>query len=85
MCHQTVCLIAEALELAGIPTVIAGTMRAPLAGMPRVLITGFDRGNNFGPPGDEATHAALVTDALELFTAAEPTVLSRRSAAASPA
>ena len=72
MCHQTVRLVAEALERDGIATVIAGTMRAALKGLPRVLVTRYDRGQNFGPAGDAAVHAAIVGEALALFDATEP-------------
>ena len=72
MCHQTVRLVAEALELDGIATVVVGTMRGMLKGLPRVVLTRYERGQNFGPAGDAAEHAAIVAEALDLFDATEP-------------
>jgi len=72
MCHQTVRLVAQALELDGIATVVVGTMRGMLKGLPRVVVTRYDRGQNFGPAGDHAEHAAIVSEALALFDATEP-------------
>ncbi len=71
MCHQTVRLVAEALELEGIATVVVGTMRGLLKGLPRVVVTRHGRGKNFGPAGDTAEHAAIVTEALALLDATE--------------
>ena len=71
MCHQTVRLVAEAFELEGIATVVVGTMRGLLKGLPRVVVTRYDRGQNFGPAGDTAEHAAVVAGALALFDATE--------------
>ena len=71
MCHQTVRLVAGALELEGIATVVVGTMGGLLKGLPRVVVTRYDRGQNFGPAGDAAQHAAIVAEALTLFDATE--------------
>jgi hypothetical protein len=79
MCHQTVRLVAEALELDGIATVVVGTMRGMLKGLPRVIVTRFDRGQNFGPAGDTAEHAAIVAEALALFDASEPVFRDHRA------
>jgi hypothetical protein len=69
-------LVAGELERAGIATAVVGTMRGMLAGLPRVLITRFDRGQNFGPAGDAAEHAAIAREALALFDVTEPTFRS---------
>ncbi|MFN2461942.1 MAG: hypothetical protein ABR591_14890 [Candidatus Velthaea sp.] len=61
-------------------TVVAGTMRTPLDGLPRVLITRYARGQNFGPPGDTAEHAELARAALALFDATEPALLDHKAA-----
>ncbi len=82
MCHQTVRLVAEALELDGIATVVVGTMRGLLRGLPRVIVTRYDRGQNFGAAGDAAEHAAIVAEALALFDATEPTFRDHKAAPA---
>ena len=78
MCHQTVRLVASALELAGLPTVVVGTMRAPLAGLPRVLITRYDRGRNFGEAGDGGERIAIAREALGLFDATEAVLVNHK-------
>ncbi|GAC1419413.1 MAG: hypothetical protein NVSMB5_11300 [Candidatus Velthaea sp.] len=84
MCHQTVRLVAEAFEHAGLATVVVGTMRAPLAGLPRVLITKYHRGMNFGAAGDAAEHEAIAREALALFDAHERVLTEHVPAAAAP-
>ncbi len=79
MCHQTVRLVAGALEEAGISTVVVGTMRSTLGDLPRVLITRHPRGENFGPPGDESERAAIVREALDLFEVSEATLRSHQA------
>jgi hypothetical protein len=79
MCHQTVRLVATAFEQAGIPTVVVGTMRTPLAGLPRVLITRYDRGRNFGEAGDAAEHLTIAREALALFDVTQPTLVDHKS------
>jgi len=57
MCHKTAGLVARALEEAGIPTAIIGTMRyidAPV-----------------GPPGNTAMHREIVAHALHLLRYAD--------------
>jgi len=66
-------LVADSLERAGIATVVVGTMRGLLPGLPRVLITRYERGCNFGPAGDQSEHLAVAREALELFDVSEPT------------
>ncbi len=84
MCHQTVRLVADAFEQANIPTVVVGTMHAPLKGLPRVLISRYDRGRNFGMPNDTSEHHALVREALSLFDVTEPTLIDHKERAAAP-
>ena len=48
-------------------------MRGMLKGLPRVIVTRYDRGQNFGPAGDTAEHAAIVAEALALLDATEAT------------
>ena len=79
MCHQTVRLVAEALELDGIATAVVGTMRGMLKGLPRVVVTRYDRGQNFGPAGDAAVHAEIAGEALALFDATEPVFRDHRA------
>ena len=79
MCHQTVRLVAEGLEREGIATVVVATLRAALAGLPRVLITRFPMGQNFGPAGDGAEHAGVVRDALAMLDVTEPTLRSHKA------
>ncbi|MDP9105452.1 MAG: hypothetical protein M3N49_05925 [Candidatus Eremiobacteraeota bacterium] len=64
-------LVAESLELEGIATVVVGTMRGLLKGLPRVIVTRYGRGQNFGPAGDTAAHAGIVAEALALLDATE--------------
>ncbi|HEV2738522.1 MAG TPA: hypothetical protein VGU66_08085 [Candidatus Elarobacter sp.] len=82
MCHQTVRLVAEALEFDGIATAVVGTMRGMLKGLPRVIVTPYDRGQNFGPAGDTAEHAAVIAEALALFDASEPVFRDHKSSPA---
>jgi len=84
MCHQTVRLVAEALERASIPTVVVGTMRTPLKGLPRILISRYDRGRNFGAASDATEHRALAREALSLFDALEPTLIDHKERATAP-
>lgn len=84
MCHQTVRLVAEAFERASIPTVVVGTMRAPLKGLPRIVISRYDRGRNFGAANDATEHRALAREALSLFAATEPTLIDHKERAAAP-
>jgi hypothetical protein len=66
-------LVADTLERAGIATVVVSTMRGLLPGLPRVLITRYEPGCNFGPAGDHIEHLAISREALELFDVSEPT------------
>lgn len=79
MCHQTVRLVAEGFERAGISTVVVGTMRAALRDLPRVVIAKYAAGMNFGADGDEAEHAAIARTALALFDARENTLVEHEA------
>ncbi len=59
------------------PTVALSTMRGRAIALkpPRVLLTGFDRGQTVGPPGDTATQLAVLTAALRLLEQHDTTVL----------
>lgn len=62
-------LIARALEIAGIATVVvawnAGRIR--LVNPPRAVITRLERGLVFGHPDDEEEQQRVLTTALELL------------------
>ncbi len=71
MCHESVGLVARALEQAGIPTIsvfirafahIAGRLRVP-----RVLVTPHLMGRTVGPVGDRARQREVVEGALRLL------------------
>lgn len=71
MCHESVGLVARALEGAGIPTIsvfirafahIAGRLRVP-----RVLVTPHLMGRTVGPVGDRARQREVVEGALRLL------------------
>ena len=81
MCHQTVRLVAEGFERAGIATVVVGTMRGSVRDLPRVLITKYDAGMNFGPVGEREEHEAISRKALELFDAREKTLVEHEARA----
>jgi len=53
-------------------------MRTPLKGLPRVLISRYDRGRNFGAPGDTHEHRAIAREALALFDVTEPTLIDHK-------
>lgn len=77
MCHESVGLVARALEAAGIATVsvfvhafahIAARLRVP-----RVVITPHLMGRTVGPVGNRARQREVVQHALELLMkASEP-------------
>ncbi|TAM58900.1 hypothetical protein EPN52_09690 [bacterium] len=73
MCHYTASLVARALESAGIPTVIVGTMRSSLVNVPRALVTPYADAP-MGPPGAPIVHRAVAASALELLRAAQEPV-----------
>jgi hypothetical protein len=72
VCHQTVTLVARALEAAGIATVVAGCAKDIVehAGAPRFLFSDFPLGNSAGRPRDPASQAETLEHALRLLEAA---------------
>ncbi len=75
MCHQSVGLIARAIEDSGVATTSitsAWTITAS-ANPPRAVYTDFPLGHTAGPPDDSATQLAIARSALNLIeTAADP-------------
>jgi D-proline reductase (dithiol) PrdB len=74
MCHQSVGLIARALEMEGIATVIVAWNggRVRLLAAPRLLITRLVRGTVFGRPGDAAQQCRVLETALSLLEKEAP-------------
>ena len=67
-------LIARALELEGIATVVVAWNggRIRLVKPPRAIITDLSRGLVFGHPGDEGQQRRVLTAALSLLERAAP-------------
>ena len=72
MCHQTVSLVARALEAAGISTVVMGCARDIVehVGAPRFLFSDFPLGNPAGRPHDPASQRGTLALALRLLESA---------------
>ena len=72
VCHQTLALVARALEAEGIATVVMGCARDIVehVGVPRFLFADFPLGNAAGRPRDPTSQDALVALALDLLEAA---------------
>ena len=72
MCHQTVSLVARALEANGIPTVVIGAARDIVehCGVPRFLFSDFPLGNSAGRPNDPESQALTLELALRVLEAA---------------
>ena len=72
VCHQTLSLVARALEAEGIATVIMGCAQdiPEHVGVPRLLFSDFPLGNAAGKPWDAASQEATLALALELLVAA---------------
>jgi len=72
VCHQTLGLVARALESADIATVIMGCARDIVehVGVPRLLLSDFPLGNAAGKPHDGASQEATLAMALDLLQAA---------------
>ena len=68
VCHQSVSLAANALEQAGISTVISGCAKDIVehVGVPRFLFNDFPLGNAAGPPNDPDSQLAIARQALKL-------------------
>ncbi len=69
VCHQTVSLVARALEKNGIATVIMGCAKDIVehVGVPRLLFSDFPLGNAAGLPNDKASQAFTLELALRLL------------------
>lgn len=81
VCHQTCCIVARALESAGIPTVVMGCAKDLVehVGVPRFLFSDFPLGNAAGRPKDPGSQAftlELALKVLESAPAARTTVQS---------
>ena len=72
VCHQTVSLVARALEAQGIATVVMGCAKDIVehVGVPRFLFSDFPLGNAAGRPRDPASQDATLELALALLEAA---------------
>ncbi|HYF17316.1 MAG TPA: reductase [Ramlibacter sp.] len=72
VCHQTLALVARALEAAGIPTVVMGCAKDIVehAGVPRFLFSDFPLGNAAGKPHDPASQEATLELALRVLESA---------------
>lgn len=72
MCHQTVSLVAEVLEAAGIVTVVIGSARDIVeeVGVARFVFSDFPLGSPLGANGDVDTQMATLRLALDLATGA---------------
>jgi hypothetical protein len=69
VCHQTVSLVARALEEQGIPTVVFGCARDIVVhcGVPRFVFTDFPLGNPTGRPFDPPSQRAILELGLRLL------------------
>lgn len=72
VCHQTVSLLARALEHSGISTVVMGCAKdiVEYVGVPRLLFSDYPLGNGAGRPNDAASQALTLDLALSLLEAA---------------
>jgi len=69
VCHQTLTLVARALEAAGIATVLLGAAKdvVELCGAPRFLFSDVPLGNAAGLPHDRASQDATLELALRIL------------------
>lgn len=69
VCHQTMSIVARALEAAGVATVVMGCARDIVeeAGVPRLLFSDLPLGNAAGLPWDTASQDAALSQALDLL------------------
>ena len=75
VCHQSMTLVARALEAAGVATVVVGAAKDVVerAGAPRFLFSDVPLGNAAGLPGDAASQDLVLELALRLLEeAVEP-------------
>jgi hypothetical protein len=72
VCHQTVSLVARALERSGIATVVLGCAKdiVEQVGVPRLLFSDFPLGNAAGRPNDRASQAFTLELALRVLEGA---------------
>jgi glycine/betaine/sarcosine/D-proline reductase family selenoprotein B len=72
VCHQSLSLIARALEAAGLPTVVMGAAKdiVELCGVPRLLFSDFPLGAAAGRPWDVASQDATLELALRVLESA---------------
>jgi D-proline reductase (dithiol) PrdB len=72
VCHQTISLVARALEAAGISTVVMGCAKDIVehAAVPRFLFSDFPLGNSAGKPHDKASQALTLELAFRLLETA---------------
>lgn len=72
VCHQSMGIVARALEAAGIATVVMGAAKdiVERCGVPRFLFSDAPLGNAAGPPNDPAAQDATLALALDLLEAA---------------
>ncbi|MEM7376707.1 MAG: serine/threonine-protein kinase [Pseudomonadota bacterium] len=72
VCHQSVALAANALEAAGIATVVLGCALDIVehVGVPRLLFSDLPLGNAGGPPHDTPSQDSIAMRSLELLAAA---------------
>lgn len=81
VCHQTLSLVARALEATGVATVILGCAKDIVehVGVPRLVYSDFPLGNAAGKPHDAGSQEATLELALQVLvgaTAARTTVQS---------
>ena len=72
VCHQSISLMARALEAGGIPTVVMGAAKdiVEQCGVPRFLFSDFPLGNSAGRPYDFVSQDATLALALRLLESA---------------
>jgi D-proline reductase (dithiol) PrdB len=72
VCHQSMTLVARALEAAGVATVVVGAAKDVVerVGAPRFLFSDVPLGNAAGLPGDVASQDLVLELALRLLDAA---------------
>jgi D-proline reductase (dithiol) PrdB len=69
VCHQTMVLMAHALEAAGMATVVMGCAKdiVEYIGAPRLLFSDFPLGNGCGRPNDHASQAQTLELGLRML------------------
>lgn len=70
MCHQSVGLIARAVEAAGIPTLVLTSALSitQSVGVPRAAFVDFPLGHTAGPAQQPQVQRDILSSSLELFT-----------------